>query len=76
MFNFSTLTSGDNHVGKEINAVATAKSNTNTSATIDQHDTRRGEEAFSDAKHASTTTDTKEKITSHNAATISGINAK
>lgn len=67
MFNFSTLTGGENHVGKEAlttPAVSTKTTNTDTS-TITRQDTGRGQETFSNAKHASPTSNTKEKITSN-----------
>ncbi|MEO8332047.1 MAG: hypothetical protein ABI479_06405 [Gallionella sp.] len=61
MFNFSTLTNGDNHVGKEaITTSATSASNTSTPA--EQQDGRGAEKPLSNAEHASTPTNTKEKV--------------
>ena len=76
MFNFSTLNSGENHVGKEAITPAAAKTNDTTATTIDQQDRGHRAEEVSDAKHASTATATKEKIASTHAATASGVNAK
>lgn len=76
MFNFSTLTSGENHVGKEICTTATTKTNDTTTVTIDQQDIRRRAEEISDAKHAGPTTNTKEKVTSSYAIPASGAKAR
>lgn len=64
MFNFSTLTSGENHVGKE--AVATTSTSTKATSgspsTVNGQDAGRGAEALSDAKHASPTADPKKEM--------------
>ena len=64
MFNFSTLTSGESHVGKEaITTPATSTKTTNAAeSAITWQDTGRGQEALSNAKHSSTATNTQEKI--------------
>ena len=62
MFNFSTLTSGDNHVGKEAITTPAASTSKDTTPSGQQDRRRREEKQLSNAKHASTPTNTKEKI--------------
>jgi hypothetical protein len=76
MFKFSTLTSGENHVGKEAITSAAAKSNDTTATAIDQHNKGQRAEAFSDAEHASTPTNAKEKVTSNHTIPASGVKAR
>lgn len=64
MFNFSTLTSGENHVGKEAlttPAISTKTTNADAS-TVTRQNTGREQEALSNAKHSSTATNTQEKV--------------
>ena len=76
MFNFSTLTSGESHVGKETAAIAATKANTTTSPTVNQQDRGRGPEEISDAKHASAATNSQEKVTVPSALPLSGVYRK
>lgn len=77
MFNFSTLTSGESHVGKEAITATAAKTNDSTAPAIDQYDRGRRAEALSDAKHASAAANTKEKVTlTHGATPVSSVEAR
>jgi hypothetical protein len=80
MFNFSTLTSGENHVGQEAHAAAEINPSTETidsaAPTIERHYSGRRAEKIGDAKHASTSTNTKEKMTSDNAAPASSVTVR
>jgi hypothetical protein len=60
MFNFSTLTSGDNHVGKE--TIVTPETSASNAPTQAEHNRRGTEKPFSNAEHSSSTTNTKEKV--------------
>lgn len=75
MFNFSNLTSGENHVGKE--AITTTETSTKTidsaSPTIDQYDKGRRTQKISDAEHASTTTNPQEKVKAVQVTPVSGV---
>lgn len=64
MFNFSTLNSGENHVGKEaVTTPATStKTNGGAASTINRQDTGRGQETLSNAKHSSPTADTNKEV--------------
>jgi hypothetical protein len=74
MFNFSTLTSGESHVGKEaITPAVSAKTTSTTESTINRRqDAGRGAEEVSDAKHASTAPNTQEIVKSVQVAPVSG----
>lgn len=75
MFNFSTLSSGENHVGKEaLTAVSTStKTNDTAASAIDRQNIGRGAEKISDAKHASPSTNASEKVKSVQIAPVSGV---
>lgn len=76
MFNFSTLTSGDNHVGKEAITTTATKTNDTTTTAIDRNDSGRRAEAFSDAEHASTSANAKEKVMPTHAIPASSVKAR
>ena len=78
MFNFSTLSSGENHVGKEAltTAATSTKTNDTTATAIDRQDIGRGAETISDAKHASTASNPQEEIKSVQITPISGVGAQ
>lgn len=76
MFNFSNLTSGENHVGKEAITTATSKTNDATAPTIDQYGKGRGAEKISDAEHPSSSANAKEKVASSHAIPASSVEVR